>query len=99
MNIYKERGNEIFQKYALGGWNSFGFIVLFTVVFSSCCFVIGMRKYDSVKARQDMSLMKIAIENAKCRRELNFKPKDLETYEGFEPSKVQESLNRFKNKI
>jgi len=44
--------------------------------------------YDSQASKQDISLMKIALENAKCRRDPNFLPRDLKEYTGFKDSAV-----------
>lgn len=55
--------------------------------------------YDSKSARQDLTLLGIAIENAKCKRDPNHKPENLTSYEGFEPSAVSQALGRFKTKM
>lgn len=43
--------------------------------------------------------MKIALDNAKCRRDPNFKPSDLKDYPGFGETNIQAALGRFKKKM
>jgi len=60
---------------------------------------IGVKMYDSKSSKQDISLMKIALENAKCRRDPNFVPHNLKEYTGFKDSAVEQALGRFGDKM
>jgi hypothetical protein len=74
VDIYKTKGDKIFQKYTLSGASTFLYLFLFTVAFSALFYWIGLRMYDSQDARWDLSLMQIAIQNARRRKDPNFKP-------------------------
>jgi hypothetical protein len=51
LDIYKTKGDQIFQSYALSSASTFLYMILFTAFFCFIFYLIGLRMYDSVQSR------------------------------------------------
>jgi len=54
IKIYSEKGNIIFQRYALSGGKTFLWTMLFLFVFLGLFYYLGHRKYDSSEYKEHL---------------------------------------------
>ena len=57
LKIYSEKGNIIFQRYAMSGLNTFMWLMLIWIIFTALFYYLGTRKYDSAQLKANMEEM------------------------------------------